>query len=375
MQQGNTLLKLAPEPGHTLVVIFLRGGADGLTMVVPREDDAYYRARPSIAVAAADTLALDDHFGLHKALEPLQRSFAEGELLLVHGAGSEDTSRSHFEAQDFMEHGGRAAGGWLGRYLRQNHRAANNPLASVAFGTTCPESLRSSPATVVLNSLDDIGFNEAVLPFVEGLERTYGQSVLPWARHGGDMLRAVRRIVDLQASDATVATTSAYPQDSFGQHLRQVARLIKAGVGLEAATVDLGGWDSHIANGTLMTPLMKRLSTGLSAFRADLGPLMAHTTVVVMSEFGRRVYENASLGTDHGRGGLMMLLGGCVAGGRVLAGWPGLDAEHLEGPGDVPVTFNYRDLLAPVFQRHLPSVALHEIFPGYTLHPADIYLT
>ncbi len=165
---------------------------------------------------------------------------------------------------------------------------------------------------------------------------------------------------------------SHYPDEAFAQHLRQVAQLIKAGLGVEAATIDLGGWDSHVVSSTLMNPLMTRLSEGLMAFYDDLGERRERTTVVVMSEFGRRVYENASLGTDHGRGSVMMVLGGGVKGGRVLADWPGLAEENLEGPGDLPVRFNYRDVLASVFQRHLPNLQLNHVFPGYTLTPMEV---
>jgi uncharacterized protein (DUF1501 family) len=372
MQDGNTVLKLTPEQHHTIVVVFLRGGADGLNMVVPVGDDAYYRARPLIGVSPAATVPLNDLFAFHQALAPLQRAYGDGELLIVHGAGSEESSRSHFEAQDFIEHGGQGAGGWLGRYLRENVRAASNPLASVALGTSCPESLRSSPATVVMDSLGQISLDGAAMPFIGGLERSYGNSSLPWAKSGSDLLSAIGRIVALQSSPYQPAPGAVYPDHPFARHLQQVAQLIKAEVGVEAATVDLGGWDSHIASASLMTPLMAQLSQGLMAFYNDIGAYRERTTVVVMTEFGRRVYENASLGTDHGRGSIMMLLGGGVRGGRVLADWPGLVDEHLEAPGDLPVRYNFRDILAPVFQKKMPGIALNQVFPGYTLTPLDV---
>ena len=153
----------------------------------------------------------------------------------------------------------------------------------------------------------------------------------------------------------------------------EVARLIKARVGLEAASIDLGGWDSHFAQQTLIEPLMTRLAGGLTAFHADLGAMMAATTVVVMTEFGRRVAENASLGTDHGRGSIMMVLGGGVRGGRVLGSWPGLDVGRLEGPGDVPVAVNYRDVLAPVLLAHAPGADLGRVFPDFALSPMGLY--
>lgn len=372
MNHGNTALKLSTTQQHTLVVVFLRGGADGLHMVVPHGDDGYYRARPLIGIAKKDTVPLGDRFGLHSALAPLQRAYGDGELLVVHGAGTEDDSRSHFEAQDFMEHGGEGAGGWLGRYLRLNTRAVNNPLASVALGKRCPESLRASPATVVMDSLEDIALGDEATSFLGGLQHLYGQSNLPWAKAGRDLLGAMREVEALQAAPYEPAPGVSYPQNNFAQHLRQVAQLVKAEVGVEAVTLDLNGWDSHIATATLMNPLMTQLATGLMAFYDDLAAFRNRVTVVVMTEFGRRVYENASLGTDHGRGGVMFLMGGGVRGGRVMAGWPGLDEDDLDGPGDLPVRYNYRDVLAPVFERHMPGIELNRVFPGYTLNPLDV---
>jgi len=360
------------ESAHTLVVVFLRGGADGLNMVVPVGDDDYYRARPLIGVAQKYTRPLDDLFGLNSALEPLHRAYGDGELLFVHGAGSEEDSRSHFEAQDYMEQGGHGAGGWLGRYLRQNPRAANNPLAAIALGKIAPESLRSSPATVVLDSLAELSLGDAAAGYLEDLAALYGDSPLPWAGAGADLLEAMARLEALQARDYVPGGGVTYPDEPFAQHLRQVAQLVKAGLGVEAVTIDLPGWDSHVVTATLMNPLMARLSQGLMAFYDDLGAHRDRTTVAVMSEFGRRVNENASLGTDHGRGGVMMVMGGGVRGGRVLADWPGLARENLEGPGDLPVRFNYRDVLASIVTRHDPEVRLNDVFPGYTLQPMEI---
>lgn len=365
-------VSLREDAAQTLVVVFLRGGADGLNMVVPVEDDGYYRARPLIGVAKDDTTPLDDLFGLNPALAPLHRAYAEGELLLIHGAGSDEDSRSHFEAQDYMERGGPGAGGWLGRYLRQNPRAANNPMAAIALGKTTPESLRASPATVVMESMRDLALGTDAGAYLGDLAALYGETHLPWGDPGIDQLRAMARMESLQAAPYTPRAGVTYPDDGFSQHLQQVAQLIKGGLGVEAVTVDLDGWDSHVVSSTLMDPLMRRFSEGLMAFYEDLGDHRNRTTVVVMSEFGRRVYENASLGTDHGRGGVMMVLGGGVRGGRVLADWPGLEADALEGPGDVPVRYNYRDVLASIVSRHAPDAGLHAIFPGATLQPMEV---
>jgi uncharacterized protein (DUF1501 family) len=363
-------LLLRDGASHTLVVVFLRGGADGLNMVVPVEDDDYYRARPLIRVAKKDTTPLNELFGLNPALAPLQQAYGDGELLVVHGVGSEEDSRSHFEAQDYMEHAGYGAGGWLGRYLRQNPRAQNNPLAAVAFGKTTPESLRASPATIVVDSLRELSLGDAADGYLDDLATLYSGATQAWGSAGADMLTAMERLQDLPGNAS--AATSQYPQDGFAQHLRQVAQLIKAGLGVEAATVDLPGWDSHVVTSTLLDPLMTRLAQGLMAFYNDLGEHRKRTTVVVMTEFGRRVYENASLGTDHGRGSAMFVLGGAVRGGRVLADWPGLAEENLEGPGDLPVRYNYRDILASIIAKHLPESGLNAVFPGATLQPMEV---
>jgi uncharacterized protein (DUF1501 family) len=358
---------------QTLVVIFLRGGADGLSLVPPLADDDYHRARPRLGVSERDGLRLDDVFGLHPRLAALHPLFTDGSLAIVHGAGSEDTTRSHFEAQDLMEHGGVAAGGWLGRFLRYRGGRPPGALSAVVVGTELPESLRGAPSAAVLRSLDDFALGGEAEPFVRALGQLYGARRDALGAAGRDTLDAVRRIDALRTSPYAPARGAEYPDDDFGRALVQVARLIKAQVGLEAASVDLGGWDSHFTQSAIVEPLMTRLATGLAAFARDLGPAMRTTTVVVMTEFGRRVVENASFGTDHGRGSTMFVLGGGVRGGRVLGAWRGLGADVLEGPGDVPVTVNYRNVLAPILAHHGPLSVLDRIFPAFAIQPIDLY--
>ncbi len=356
-----------------LVVVFLRGGADGLTLVPPTEDDAYYNFRPHLGVKRNEALPLDDIFGLHPELAPLHRAYAYGDLLVVHQAGSEDTSRSHFEAQDYMEHGGLAGGGWLGRFLRSRPGEAAGPLAAVAIGKTQPESLRGAPASVAFETLEDLRLGQTGEGFRAGLEALYSHEEGLLGAAGRDVLKALDRIEDLRATPYRPAAGVEYPDNDFGRGLREVARLVKARVGVEAATVDLGGWDAHFASTALMNPLMRTLAAGLDAFVRDLGDDLARTTVVVMTEFGRRVRENASFGTDHGRAGTMFILGGGIRGGRVLADWKGLHADRLEEPGDLPVAHNYRDVLAPILIRHGAPNRLDAIFPGHIPAPLDIY--
>ncbi len=361
-----------PDHDRNIVVVFLRGGADGLTMVAPVGDDDYYRARPNIGVAQRDGLALDDFFALHPSLGALHRPYQEGDIAIVHGAGSEDETRSHFEAQDMMEHGG-DAGGWLGRFLRTRPDASGAPMAAVAIGRTLPESLRGGPSTVVMESLDSLAFPQESQRYLGALGELYALEAGPIGNAGRDTMNALARIRELRGGGPAPGHGAQYPKGEFGDGMRVIAQLIKANVGLEAATIDLDGWDSHIATGPLMEPRMKTLADSLAALRTDLGPAMKHTTVIVMTEFGRRVYENASYGTDHGRASVMFVMGGGVAGGRVHAQWPGLAHDLLEGPGDLPVAFNYRDVLAPILGRTSPSMDLAGLFPGHPIQPVSLY--
>jgi uncharacterized protein (DUF1501 family) len=361
------------EP-RTLVVVFLRGGADGLTLVAPLEDDNYHRFRPRLAVKKTEAVPLDGFFGLHPLLRPLEAAWQEGDLAIVHGAGCADESRSHFEAQDFMEHGGLAAGGWIGRFLRARGTAPS-PLSAVALAPTLPEALSGAPSAAAFQSFEEFGFGgEGKAAFHEQLRRLYDLEVGDLHTAALNTFEAIRRLASIDRTAAPGHGASYDEKDDFARGLRQVAQLIKADVGLEAACVDLGGWDSHFTQQTLLEPLLRRLAAGLAAFRQDLGPRMATTTVVVMTEFGRRVAENSAFGTDHGRGSVCFALGGGVQGGRVLGGWPGLQPEMLEGPGDLPVWHDYRTVLAPILLRHgAPPGELARIFPGLSQPALPLY--
>ena len=357
-----------------LVVVFLRGGADGLNIIVPHGDDAYYKARPGIGLKKAETLDLDGFFGLNPRLAPLHRFWKDGSLGLIHCVGSEDETRSHFEAQDFMEHGGLAAGGWLGRFLRLRPETAHSALTAVAIGTKLPECLRGAPSCAALRSLDEFGLGRRATPdFTRELGALYSGHGGPLGQAGGSALDALGRIESLTNSPYAPSHGAVYQSDEFSHGLWSVARLIKARVGVQAATVDVDGWDSHIATDSVMSGPLDRLGHGLAAFATDLGPAeLARTTIVVMSEFGRRVAENSAAGTDHGSGGIMFVLGGGIVGGKVHADWPGLAPEHLTGPGDLPVRHNYRDVLAPLLARQAPGLALEKVFPGHRFSPLDL---
>jgi len=371
--QVTTFIGTEPSPPATLVIVFLRGGADGLNLVVPHADPAYYAARPGIGIKARDAINLDGFFGLNPLLRPLHNWWQEGQLAVVHCAGSEDESRSHFDAQDFMEHGGLAAGGWLGRFLRVRPDQSESPLAAVAIGSQLPECLRGAPSCAAIQSLDDFGFGPN-LPagFLTNLAALYKLAPRHLAPAGQSAMMALERIDALRSQNLTT-TSATYQLDDFSNGLRQIARLIQGRVGLQAATIDLGGWDSHITSSVIMDPPTQRLANGLNAFAADLGPPgLARTQIVVMTEFGRRVAENSAAGTDHGRGSVMFLLGGGIAGGKVHASWPDLEHE-LAGPGDLPVRHNYRDVLAPVLSRIAPGTDLAKVFPSHALTPLTLF--
>ncbi len=367
-------LALERDSQSTVVVVFLRGAADGLTLVPPVEDDNYYRFRPRLAVKKSEAVSLTGPFGLHPELRPLEEIWKDGELAIVHGAGGEGDTRSHFEAQDLMEHGGVTAGGWLGRYLRARG-PSQSPLSAVAVAPTAPEMLAGAPSVAAFESAEEFSLgNKIPQSFARELQRLYAAEPDDLRVAAQNTFEAIRRIESIPSRSPSSDSAGYDPYDGFSRGLRQIADLIKADVGLDAASIDLNGWDTHFTQGTAIVPLMRKLATGLVAFRRDLGKRMATTSVIVLTEFGRRVRENSSFGTDHGRGSTMFVMGGGVKGGRVHGEWQGLKPEMLEGPGDLPVWNNYRDVIAPVLLRHGASTAsLDSIFPDFALKPLPLF--
>jgi len=362
---------------ETLIVVFLRGGADGLNLVPPLGDDDYYRARLAIGINSRDAVKIGDFFGLNPKLKDLGPLYSDGLMSIVHCAGSEDQTRSHFEAQDRMEHGGLVAGGWLGRYLlaRQPGGGDRSPLSAVAIGSTLPECLRGAPSATAIRSLNDFALGKKTDKVRELLGQLYSTSPSPMLQlAGSSTMKALQRIDRLTSSLYSPANQAVYAEDSFSSGMRQIAQLIKARVGLEAAAIDLGGWDSHLTQSAVMDPEMTKLNAGLAAFCKDMGhKSMERTTIVVMTEFGRRVKENSALGTDHGRGSVMFVLGGDHKGGQVYVDWPGLTSKVLEGPGDLPVLNDYRNVLAPLLKKSSPHVSLEAVFPEF--HPEHLEIS
>ena len=368
---------------RTLVFVFLRGGLDGLNTIVPTFEDAYRERRPTIALAArgaGDTSAaravpLDDRFAFHPGLEPLLPLYREGRLAVVHAVGSDDDTRSHFEAQDQMEHGAAVrrplSGGWLARWLRTLPDAG--ALSALAIGRTVPESLRGAPSVTAVQSLDEIRLavpTQRSERFASALARLYDGAAGPLRGPGRDALALLRRVEDVRTEPAAGA---GYPDTAFARSLSQVARLVRRDVGLRAAALDQGFYDTHVTQDALLRSQLAELAGGLAAFDRDLGELREQVTVVCLTEFGRRTYENAGLGTDHGRGSCGFVLLGGVRGGRVVTTWPGLGDGATEGPGDLRVTTDYRDLLWEALARRFGATDRESVFPGLVPRPPGVF--
>ncbi len=380
--------KNSASRGDTLVVIFLRGAADVLNLVVPHGENAYYALRPTLGIPRPDdgkaklrTLDLDGFFGFHPALNNLLDAWNEKQLAIIHACGAPDESRSHFKAMELMERGvddaKGPATGWIGRHLATLDTGNASPLRAVGVGEMPQRSLSGTVPVSALRSIADFHLNgdeRAVAQMRSALDTLYSGND-PFSVLGQETLGILDILQKLDPTSNQLLSTPQYPLSDFSLALQQVAMLIKADVGLEVAAVDLGGWDTHFAQGStegLMANLIRDLGDGLAAFHAEMRDHMHRLTVVTMSEFGRRAAENGSLGTDHGHGSLMMLLGGNVRGGQVHGTWPGLGSAQLVGPGDLAVTTDYRDVLSEILIKRLNNPALADIFPNYQARGLDI---
>ncbi|HKR65816.1 MAG TPA: DUF1501 domain-containing protein [Thermoanaerobaculia bacterium] len=332
-----------------LVTIFQRGAVDGLNMIVPYGERAYAAARPSIGLAKSDVLDLDGFFGAHPSLQSLMPFWKDRSLAIVHAAGSPDATRSHFDAQDFMESGTPGvksmSDGFLTRVLASEK--SKSPLQSVAISSSTPRILAGSQAIVT----NDIA-RYANAPSTELFASMY-----PEAFEAGKVLKGMRATND-----------ASYPRGPLGDALQQIARIIKSDVGLEIAFADVGGWDTHAAQGGKDGQLANNLrlfSDAIAAFAKDLGSRMSDVVLVTTSEFGRTVHENGNRGTDHGHATVMLALGGNVSGGKVHGKWPGLDRAQLFEGRDLAVTTDFRDVFGEVLTKHLGVNSLATVFPRY----------
>ena len=367
-----------------LVAIFQRGAVDGLNMVVPFGEREYYAARPSIAVprpngARPDDAAidLDGFFGLHPRLAPLKPLWDARQLAVVHASGSPDSTRSHFDAQDYMETATPGVkstqDGWLNRCLHAREHADATPFRAVALAGQLPRSLQGTAPALAMNQIGQFGIRagqatEMVQASFESEYAAAADRVLN--RTGGQAFDAVKMLKSADPAKYQPENGADYPRSAYGEALRQIAQLIKADVGLEVAFAEAGGWDTHVNQGSAVGQLAGRLDDfgrGIAALARDLGDRMGDTVILTMSEFGRAVAENGNRGTDHGHGNAMFVIGGGnVRGGKVYGRWPGLAREQRYDGRDLAVTTDFRSVFDEVVRGHLDVADTRTIFPGFT---------
>jgi uncharacterized protein (DUF1501 family) len=373
-----------PMPNRKqLVVLFQRGAADGLNIVVPFGESNYYRMRPTIAIpqpkrGGTDTaIDLDGFFGLHPSLAPFESLFHKNQLAIVHAAGSPDPTRSHFDAQDFMESGTpglKSTGdGWLNRALETVPQENSSPFRAVAMGPNLPRMLQGGAPAIALPDLKQfkvMAQSPGTGPMVEGgFEAMYSQSV-DHALHGTgtETFEAIDLLRKADPSKYQPENGAQYPTSRLGQSLQQIGQLLKADIGVEVLFLDCGGWDNHVNEGGVqgqLSNLLKDLGQGLAAFHQDMGDRMENIVFVTMSEFGRTAKENGNHGTDHGHANCMFLMGGGVKGGQIYGKWPGLNDHQLNEGRDLALTTDFRTVVGEILTKHIGVKELNAVFPGF----------
>ncbi|MCX5756494.1 MAG: DUF1501 domain-containing protein [Gemmatimonadetes bacterium] len=374
----------AVQKGKVLVCLFQRGAADALNVVVPFGERAYYQLRPAIAIpaptsAARSALDLDGFFGLHPSLAPLKPLWDRGLLAPIHAVGSPSNTRSHFDAQDYMESGTPdvkgTTDGWLNRYLAASGTCAEcevSPFRAVAMAPQTPRVLQGSSPTVAMDALDQFAVRTGgdAAARLESLYRTGSPDLVHGS--GREMFDAVKMLKSADPQRYQPDNGAEYPRSQFGQRLRQIAQLIKSGVGLEVAFADIGGWDTHVNQGGVQGQLAARLddfAQSIAAFTTDMGDKMENVVVLTMSEFGRMARQNGNGGTDHGHAGAMFVIGGGVKGKKVYGKWPGLAPEQLFEGRDLALTTDFRTVFSEIATGHLGATKLDTLFPGFKTGP------
>jgi uncharacterized protein (DUF1501 family) len=373
--------------GKVLICLFQRGAADALNVVVPHGEAAYYRMRPSIAIprpvsgAAQSALDLDGFFGLHPSLGPLKELWDRGLLAPVHAVGSPSSTRSHFDAQDYMESATpgvkSTSDGWLNRYLQSEQDAQKSPFRAVSFTAQMPRVLQGRADAIAMSNLSNFAIRagSSSASVQGGFEAIYsGEKNESLAATGRETFEAVNYLKQVNPSQYKPENGAQYPRGPFGNSLLQIAQLIKAGVGLEIAFTDIGGWDTHVNQGNArgqLANLLQQFSGGLAALHQDLGQRMDDVVVLTMSEFGRTVRENGNRGTDHGHANAMFVMGNSVRGGQVYGKWPGLKTDQLYEGRDLALTTDFRDVFGEIAARHLGTTDLKSIFPGYSISASN----
>ena len=374
----------AQANGKKLVVLFQRGAADGLNIVVPYREKNYYTMRPSIAIQPNEVLDLDGQFGLHPAMASLLPLYRQGHLAVVHAVGSPDTTRSHFDAQDYMESGTPGVkstqDGWLNRALQAERIDPKSATAfrAVALGTQVPRTLQGRLPAVAVSNLQDFsvgGRGPAASPVSTAFQAMYaGSNDKLLSGEGQETFEAVKMLKASDPAHYQPANGVVYPGTPFSNSLKQIAQLLKAHLGVEAAFADSGDWDTHQAQGSTNGRLagrLKEFSEAIAAFWQDMGQDAEHITLVTMSEFGRTARQNGTGGTDHGHGNVMFVLGGGIKGGHVYGKWPGLDDAQLNEGRDLAITTDFRQVLGEAAYRTLGTRDLSAVFPGAALSPAQ----
>ncbi len=368
--------------GKTLVLLFQRGAVDGLSMVVPAGDPWYWRERSRIAVPREVLLDLDGTFALHPRLAPLKPLWDRGMLAAIHAVGSPSSTRSHFDAQDFIETGTpdrkATTDGWANRLAASHAREhADTPFRAVAFGPQLPRILAGQAPALAIDDLRTFGVREARREGDARLTRAFealyqGSATGLVASSSAEGFEAIRMLKAADPGALPPANGATYPRGKLGQSMQQIAQLIKADLGLEIAFADVSGWDTHVNQGGGDGQLALRLDEfgqALGAFCTDLGERMRDVLVLTMSEFGRTVKENGTGGTDHGHATAMFAIGGAVNGGRVLGRWPGLAPEARHEGRDLALTTDYRDLFGEILTGHLGAASLDAVFPDHAPGP------
>jgi uncharacterized protein (DUF1501 family) len=373
-----------------LVAIFQRGAADGLNIVVPYGESDYYQMRPTIAIPAPGkggatseaAINLDGFFGLHPRLDSLKPIFDQGQLAVIDAAGSPNNTRSHFEAQDFMETATpgqpNTKDGWLNRYLAHTPDADATPFRAVAATPRMPLTLEGPAHALAIGDLRSFRLRlNPDQPMMASVEDTFqalyaSSSDSLMSSTAREAFLAARTLEEIGSQPYVPANGALYPTGPFGRHMQEVAQLIKADLGLEVAFVDVGGWDHHVNEGGVTGQLAARLEDfgdSLAAFHKDMGERMANIVVLTMSEFGRTARENGNRGTDHGHANVMFAMGGPVKGRKVYGNWPGLKLAQLNEDRDLALTTDFRDVFAEVLTRHLGTRSPLTIFPGFDISP------
>ncbi|HXD31563.1 MAG TPA: DUF1501 domain-containing protein [Pyrinomonadaceae bacterium] len=381
---GETRERITGGRRKTLIAIFQRGAVDGLNMVVPYGERNYYDLRPTIAIPKPQAgnieaaLDLDGFFGLHPAMTAFKPLWDSKRLAIVEAAGSPDNTRSHFDAQDYMESATpgvkSTTDGWLNRYLQSKADPENSLFRAVSMTRQMPRVLQGRAPAVAVSNLADFtiraGKNSAAVQ--GGFEALYGQSSKDMLGDTGkETFEAVNYLKQVNPAQYKPENGAQYPRTEFGNGLLQIAQLIKSGVGLEVAFTDIGGWDTHVNEGSSrgqLSNLLQQFSSGIAALYTDLGKHMDDVVIMTMSEFGRTARENGNRGTDHGHANSMFVVGNSVRGGKVYGQWPGLKSDQLYEGRDLNLTTDFRDVFGEVAQRHLGAANLKSVFPGYQVN-------